>query len=186
VAEAVDGKDAIDKAAATKPDVAVLDCMMPRLGGAEATRQIRARLPNTEVLIFTAHDDERLIDHLLRAGARGYILKSDAPDQLLEAVQSVSEHKPFFTDRQRDLPHPSGTNAGPTDRRRTYEQGSRRDPGYPSEGSREPANRDYEKAQIGIVSGPGPLRHSQRACRILSELNSQRASSRDETGGGPE
>ena len=97
VAEAVDGKDAIDKAAATKPDVAVLDCMMPRLGGAEATRQIRARLPNTEVLIFTAHDDERLIDHLLRAGARGYILKSDAPDQLVEAVQSVSEHKPFFT-----------------------------------------------------------------------------------------
>lgn len=203
VAEAVDGKDAIDKAAATKPDVAVLDCMMPRLGGAEATRQIRARLPNTEVLIFTAHDDERLIDHLLRAGARGYILKSDAQDQLVEAVQSVSEHKPFFTSTvsetllssmlasrgeidKRDLPHPSGTNAGPTDRRRTYEQGSRRDPGYPSEGSREPANRDYEKAQIGIVSGPGPLRHSQRACRILSELNSQRASSRDETGGGSE
>src|SRR5262245_33964834 len=88
VAEAVDGKDAIHKAAATKPDVAVLDCMMPRLGGVEATRQICVRLPNTEVLIFTVHEDERLIEQLLRAGARGYLLKSDMSDLLVEAVQS--------------------------------------------------------------------------------------------------
>jgi DNA-binding NarL/FixJ family response regulator len=97
VAEAVDGKEAINKAAATKPDVAVLDCMMPRLGGVEATQEIRARHPNTEVLIFTAHEDQRLIEQLLRAGARGYLLKSDMTDLLVEAVQSVSEHKPFFT-----------------------------------------------------------------------------------------
>ena len=97
VAEAMDGKDAIDKAAASKPDVVVLDCMMPRVGGVEATRQIRARLPNTEVLIFTAHEDQRLIEQLLRAGARGYLLKSDMTDLLVEAVRSVSEHKPFFT-----------------------------------------------------------------------------------------
>src|SRR5690348_15617487 len=97
VAEAADGKDAIIKASATKPDVAVLDCMMPLINGVEATHQIRTRLPDTEVLIFTAHQDERLIEQLLRAGARGYILKSDMTDRLVEAVQSVSEHKPFFT-----------------------------------------------------------------------------------------
>src|SRR4029453_7370708 len=70
VAEAADGKDAIDKAAATKPDVAVLDSMMPLVNGVEATRQIRARLPKTEVLIFTMHDSETLIQELLSAGAR--------------------------------------------------------------------------------------------------------------------
>src|SRR5690349_3428761 len=97
VAEAADGKDAIRKASATKPDVAVLDCMMPLINGLDATLQIRTHLPNTEVLIFTAHQDERLIEQFLRAGARGYLLKSDMTDQLVDAVQSVSERKPYFT-----------------------------------------------------------------------------------------
>jgi DNA-binding NarL/FixJ family response regulator len=96
VAEAADGKDAVGKAAATKPDVAVLDYMMPLINGAEATRQIRARLPQTEVLIYTIHEDERLIAELLRAGARGYVLKSDFSGQLLNAIYSLAEHKPFF------------------------------------------------------------------------------------------
>ena len=55
VAEAADGRDAVGKARATKPDVAVLDCMMPLLNGVEATRQIRARVPETEVLVCTLH-----------------------------------------------------------------------------------------------------------------------------------
>ena len=97
VAEAADGKDAIDKAAATKPDVAVLDSMMPLVNGAGATRQIRARLPKTEVLIFTIHDDERHVAELLEAGARGYVLKSDITGQLLDAIASLAKHKPFFT-----------------------------------------------------------------------------------------
>jgi DNA-binding NarL/FixJ family response regulator len=97
VAEAADGKDAVSKAAATKPDVAVLDCMMPLINGVEATRQIRARVPKTEVLIFTAHQDERLIAELLKAGARGYLLKSDLAGQLLKAITSLAKHEPFFT-----------------------------------------------------------------------------------------
>ena len=97
VAEAADGKDAIRKAAATTPDVAVLDSMMPLVNGVEATRQIRARLRKTEVLIFTIYDDERHIAELLEAGARGYVLKSDHTKQLLSAVESLAEHKPFFT-----------------------------------------------------------------------------------------
>src|SRR5262245_12802540 len=97
VAEAADGIDAIGKAAATKPDVAVLDYTMPLINGAEVTRQIRARLPNTEVLIFTVHEDELLIAELLQAGARGYVLKSDLTGELLHAIRSLSEHRPFFT-----------------------------------------------------------------------------------------
>jgi DNA-binding NarL/FixJ family response regulator len=97
VAEAADGREAVSKAAATKPDVAVLDCMMPLINGVEATRQIRARAPKTEVLILTAHEDERLIAELLKAGARGYLLKSDLTGQLLGAITSLAKHEPFFT-----------------------------------------------------------------------------------------
>ena len=97
VAEAADGRDAVGKARTTKPDVAVLDCMMPLLNGVEATRQIRARVPETEVLVFTLHEDERLIEEILKAGARGYVLKSDVSGHLINAVQALAEHKPFFT-----------------------------------------------------------------------------------------
>jgi chemotaxis response regulator CheB len=77
VAEACDGKDAISKVVETKPDVAVLGYSMPLINGIEATRQIRARLPTTEVLLFTIHDRKELIQECLKAGARGYVLKSD-------------------------------------------------------------------------------------------------------------
>ena len=97
VAEAADGKEAITKATETKPDVAVLDYSLPRINGMEATRQIRARLPKTEVLIFTMHDSEALIQELLKAGARGYLLKSDASRHLIAAIESLAVHKPFFT-----------------------------------------------------------------------------------------
>ncbi len=97
VAEAANGKDAVSKTAATKPDVAVLDCMMPWINGVEATRQISVLAPKTEVLIYTAHDDDNLIANLLRAGARGYLLKTDVSEELIAAVQALAEHKPFFT-----------------------------------------------------------------------------------------
>jgi DNA-binding NarL/FixJ family response regulator len=75
VAEAADGVEAIGKAIETKPNVVVLDYSMPRINGLEATRQIRARLPKTEVLMFTAYDDEKIIEECLKAGARGYPLQ---------------------------------------------------------------------------------------------------------------
>ena len=80
VAEAADGKEAIQNAIATEPDVAVVDYSLPLVNGIEVTRQIRARLPKTEVLIFTMHDNQMLVEDLLKAGARGYLLKSDAKD----------------------------------------------------------------------------------------------------------
>jgi DNA-binding NarL/FixJ family response regulator len=97
VSEASDGKDAITKALNVKPDVAVLDYSLPMANGVEVTRQIRARLPRTEVLIFTMHDNETLIQELLKAGARGYLLKSDARRYLIGAIESLALHRPFFT-----------------------------------------------------------------------------------------
>ena len=97
VAEAGDGKDAIRKAVETKPDIVVIDYSLPMLNGTEVTREIRSRLPKTEVLIFTMHDNERLIEDLLSAGARGYVLKTDAKQYLVEAIEALAAHKPYFT-----------------------------------------------------------------------------------------
>jgi DNA-binding NarL/FixJ family response regulator len=97
VAEAADGKEAINKAIETKPNVAVLDYSMPHINGIEATRQIRARLPRTEVLLFTVYDDENIIQECLKAGARGYLLKSDLERDLLSAIEALGAHEPFLT-----------------------------------------------------------------------------------------
>jgi len=99
VAEAADGKDAIAQAIATKPDVAVLDYMLPLIDGIEATRHIRRRVPSVEVLIFSMHDDENVLREALSAGARSYVQKSDTGQHLISAVQALAEHKPYFTDR---------------------------------------------------------------------------------------
>ncbi|HET6861804.1 MAG TPA: response regulator transcription factor [Pyrinomonadaceae bacterium] len=95
--EATNGREAVAMALKLKPDVVVLDLSMPELNGLEATRQIRRELPRTEVLIFTMHETEQLIREVLAAGARGYVLKSDAGRHLTSAVEALSHHKPFFT-----------------------------------------------------------------------------------------
>jgi len=97
VAEAENGKDAIAKSLETKPDVAVLDYSLPLMNGCDATKQILARLPKTEILIFTMHDSECLFNELLRAGAHGYLLKTDARKYLIGAVETLAMHRPFFT-----------------------------------------------------------------------------------------
>jgi DNA-binding NarL/FixJ family response regulator len=99
VAEAENGKDAIAKAVETKPDVAIIDYSLPVMNGIEATRQIHARIPSAEILIFTMHDSDVLVGELLDAGARAYLLKSDAKQYLIAAVQALADHKPFFTGR---------------------------------------------------------------------------------------
>ena len=97
VAEASDGKEAIIKAVAINPDIAIIDYALPMMNGVEVTRQIRARVPTAEVLIFTMHDSDILMREVLEAGARGYLLKSDAKQYLIAAVESLEHHKPFFT-----------------------------------------------------------------------------------------
>lgn len=97
VGEASDGRSAVKLAQATRPDVVVMDVVMPELNGFEATRQILKVLPRTEVLILTMHDGEQLVREVIAAGARGYILKSDAGRQLVAAVHSLGCHQPYFT-----------------------------------------------------------------------------------------
>jgi DNA-binding NarL/FixJ family response regulator len=97
VAEAADGKEAISKAIETRPDIAVVDYSLPLINGIGVTRQIRARLPKTEDLIFTMLDDETVMEELIRAGARGYLLKSDAARELISAIESLRVHRPYFT-----------------------------------------------------------------------------------------
>ncbi len=103
VGEASNGREAVERAIAAKPDVVVLDIGMPELNGLEATRQIVKVAPRTEVLILTVYETEELIREVLRAGARGYVLKSDAGRLLLTAVEAVGAHKPFFTSRVSEL-----------------------------------------------------------------------------------
>jgi DNA-binding NarL/FixJ family response regulator len=98
-AEASNGREAIELALQHRPHVAVIDLSMPELNGLEATRRIRQSLPDTEVLIFTMHESEELIREVLGAGARGYLLKSDAVRQLVPAVESLSQKRPHFAGR---------------------------------------------------------------------------------------
>jgi DNA-binding NarL/FixJ family response regulator len=97
VAEAVDGRDAVEKATKLKPDVVVIDIAMPSLNGLEAVRQIVKSVPNTKVLVLTMYDSDPLIQQVLQAGARGYLLKSDAGRDLVSAIDALRRNKTFFT-----------------------------------------------------------------------------------------
>jgi len=95
VAEAADGQEAVELAEQLSPDVAVLDVTMPRMHGLEACRQIRQRVPGCEVLMVTQHDSPQMVREALLCGAMGYVVKSNAPRDLLAAVEAVSQHRNF-------------------------------------------------------------------------------------------
>lgn len=95
--EASTGREAVEAAKKLVPDLIILDFGMPELNGLEATRQIKKTVPNTEILVFTMHETAELTHALLKAGARGYLLKSDAASRLVEAVEALSKHNPYFT-----------------------------------------------------------------------------------------
>ena len=97
--EASTGPAGVEAAVRLKPDLVVLDLGLPELHGLEVTRRILQRLPGTEILVLTMHASEELIRQVLRAGAHGYVLKSDAGDHLVAAVRSLQRHQPFLTTR---------------------------------------------------------------------------------------
>jgi DNA-binding NarL/FixJ family response regulator len=101
--EARSGREAVEKAIQLKPEVTVIDISMPDLNGLEATRQIRKACPKTEVLVITHHDSDEMAAEVLDAGARGYVLKSDSDKDLVHAVETLSQHKPFFTSRVTEI-----------------------------------------------------------------------------------
>ena len=96
-AEASDGREAVEKALEVKPDVTVLDIGMPSLNGLEAARQMLKHDSQAKILILTMHESDPLIREVLAAGARGYVLKTDASRDLVTAVNAVRSNKTFFT-----------------------------------------------------------------------------------------
>jgi DNA-binding NarL/FixJ family response regulator len=103
VGEAMNGREAVEKAIRLKPNVVILDISMPDLDGLQATRQIREAVPTTEVIALTMHDSDQMVRRVLHAGALGYVLKSDLATQLVRAVKSVSAGKLFLTPRVSDI-----------------------------------------------------------------------------------
>ena len=104
-AEAADGHEALTIATAAQPDIIVMDLSMPRLGGIDATVQLRKLVPDVEILILTMHESDHLIDQALRAGALGYLLKGDSDEKLMDALQTLARRQPY---NSRGVPQPSG------------------------------------------------------------------------------
>lgn len=97
VAEAADGRQAVEQAEATQPDVAVVDIAMPNLSGIEAAHRMSAALPHLAILILSMHSDEGYVLRALKAGAKGYLLKDSAEGDLIEAIKVVHEGRTFFS-----------------------------------------------------------------------------------------
>jgi two-component system, NarL family, response regulator NreC len=97
VGEASDGRQAVEQAEATKPDIIVLDIAMPNLSGIEAAQRISSLLPQTRIIILSMHSDESYVLRALKAGAKGYLLKDSAENDLIEAIRAVDEGKAFFS-----------------------------------------------------------------------------------------
>jgi len=97
--EAGDGREAVEKTRELRPDVVILDIGMPSLNGLEATRQILKLNPQAKVLILTLHDSDQVVRDVLNAGARGFLLKSDAARDLVAAVEALRRDKTYFTSK---------------------------------------------------------------------------------------
>ena len=103
IAEAADGAEAREIAVREKPDLAILDVKMPKLTGLQATREIKQQAPGVAVLILSMHDDERYLFEALKAGASGYVLKTQADTDLLAAIRAVERGEPFLTPRAQQV-----------------------------------------------------------------------------------
>ena len=98
VAEAEVGVQAFERALQARPDLCVMDVSMPKLTGLQAARQIRAHLPETQILMLSMHDDQRYVFDALKAGASGYVLKRNVDEALLDAIRAVHRGEAFVTD----------------------------------------------------------------------------------------
>jgi len=101
--EAADGREAVEKSQSLKPEVVIIDIGMPTLNGLEATRQILKANPQIKVLVLTLHDSDQMIREVLDAGARGFLLKSDAARDLISAVQALRRDNTYFTSRVAEM-----------------------------------------------------------------------------------
>jgi DNA-binding NarL/FixJ family response regulator len=97
VAEASDGTEALQKARETSPDVVLMDISLPGLNGIEATRVLRKEVPKANVLALTMHDNSEYVLEMIRAGAKGYVLKNTSPSELMQAIVAVHKGESFFS-----------------------------------------------------------------------------------------
>ena len=97
VAEVANGRDALNEARRTRPDIAILDYSLPELNALDLTIVLKREFPRMEILIFTMHDREELIMEVLQAGARGFVLKSDTESHLLAAIDALAIRRPYFS-----------------------------------------------------------------------------------------
>jgi len=97
------GREAVALAEKLKPDIVIMDIGMPELNGLEAARQIKRMLPDTEVLIFTANEEEDIVRQVFQAGARGYLLKSEANKQLVPAIEMLCKHRTYFSSKVSEM-----------------------------------------------------------------------------------
>lgn len=93
-AEAADGHEALAIAASVRPDIVVMDLSLPKLGGIDATVQMRKLLPAVKILILTMHESDQLVRRAFDAGALGHLLKSDSSEKLMDALEALSRHQP--------------------------------------------------------------------------------------------
>lgn len=97
VGEADNGIEAIRLAEQLQPQVIVMDISMPQVGGIDTTVELRKRLPDVEVLILTMHESDQLVAQAMRAGARGYLLKNESDEKLIDALEALARHQPYFS-----------------------------------------------------------------------------------------
>lgn len=97
VAEAPTGRAALAMAKELEPDIAILDYSLPELNGLDLSHQLKRAYPRLEILIYTMHDQEEVIIEVLRAGVRGFVLKSDTERHLIAALDALSIHRPYFS-----------------------------------------------------------------------------------------
>ena len=97
VAEAATGREALIAARELAPDIAIIDYSLPEMNGLDLTVAIKREMPHVEILIYTMHDREELVMDVLRAGARGFVLKSDSERHLFAAIDALAIHRPYFS-----------------------------------------------------------------------------------------
>jgi two-component system, NarL family, response regulator NreC len=99
VGEAEDGEEAVRKSGELKPTVVVLDLSMPKLSGIEATKQIKKKFPEVNILVLTMHENEEYVYQIIKSGAAGYVLKSAGKDELIAAIRAAAKGEKFFSPR---------------------------------------------------------------------------------------
>ena len=117
VGEAADGRRGLELARETRPDIAILDYSVPELNGLDLSHALKREFPRIEIVIYTMHDREDIVMEILRAGVRGFVLKSDTERHLIAALDALSIRRPYFSGAISDAlleqfleskPHPTG------------------------------------------------------------------------------